>query len=72
MDHTEKVRESIEQHNKEMNEAVIVALDKKTLAIYVDKAGDRHGEDIFLNVTDSSEKKQQQFAHDRGLHYERS
>ena len=52
------MRELIEQHNKEMDEAVIATRCESTHAIDLQKS-DRHGEDTFLDVTDSSEKKQQ-------------
>ena len=40
-----------------MDEANIVTLDKNIHAIDLEKNGDRYGEDTFLDVTDSSDKK---------------
>ena len=47
----------IDQHNKEIDQAIIVTLNENTHAIDLQKTGDRYGEDTFLNVTDYSEKK---------------
>ena len=57
IDHSNKAIESIEQHNKEMDEAVIVTLDKNIHAIDLEKTGDRYGEDTFLDATNSSDRK---------------
>ena len=47
----------IDQHNKEIDQAIIVTLNENTHAIDLQKTGDIYGEDTFLNVTDYSEKK---------------
>ena len=55
--HSEQVHESIEQYNKEMDESVIVTIDKNAHAIDIQKTGNRYAEDTFLDVIDYSEKK---------------
>ena len=57
IDHSDQVCESIEKHNKEIDASFIVTLGKNTHAIDLQKTADRHGEDTFFDVKDSSEKK---------------
>ena len=56
IDRSEQVRESIEQCNKEMDEAMIVALDKNINDVDLEKTGVRCDEDTFIDVTDSPDK----------------
>ena len=57
IDHSKQVRDSIEQNNKEIYEAMIITLDENNHAIDLQKIGDRYGEDIFIDLTCYSEKK---------------
>lgn len=57
IDRSEALRNSIADHNREIDDAAIITLDANAHAIDLQKSGNCYGEDQFLETADSSEKE---------------